>query len=167
MNRPNAHPCNSLIHGFESSFRILTKPYQTLPTTYPSYFPDPLEPSHLEYPSTRPTHPSVLPTHLILNQSTQITSQNPKITSLNPQITSLNLHAASEFWLNYTRPYHDKSDQLSQFWKKFPILTKFHNFNQILQFQQNTTILTKFYTFSLILQNPPDFTMLTNFTIFT
>ena len=80
---------NWLIHGLEFSFRVLTKPYQTIPTTYPTHFLDPPElPSHLTYPPTWPTHPSVLPTHLILNPSTQITS-------LNPFITSLSLHAAS------------------------------------------------------------------------
>ena len=42
-----------LIHGLEFSFRILTKPHQTIPTTYATYFADPPElPSHLTYPPT-------------------------------------------------------------------------------------------------------------------
>ena len=44
---------HSLIYGLEFSFRILTKPYLTIPTTYPAYFPDPPElPSHLTNPPT-------------------------------------------------------------------------------------------------------------------
>ena len=113
---------------------------QTIPTTSTTYFSDPPELlSHLTYPPTWPTHPSVLPTHLILNPSNRITSQNPKITSLNPQITSLNLHAASEFWLNHTRPYQTIPNLTSP--------TKFHNFDKISQIQPNFTILVKFHTF--------------------
>ena len=64
-----------LIHGLEFSFRILTKPHQTIPTTYPTYFADPPElPSHLTYPPTWLTYPSVLPTYLICSP-VHITSQ--------------------------------------------------------------------------------------------
>ena len=61
---------HSFIHSVDirpisaSEFRPNHTKLYLLPSTYPTYFPDPHEvSSHLTYPLTWPTHPSVLPTH--------------------------------------------------------------------------------------------------------
>ena len=89
----------------------MTKPYQTLPITYATYFPDPPElPSHLTYPHTCPTH---LPDLLNLPEPTD---NLPEPSDNFPEPTD-NLHQPITFQIT------DSAD--------ITILTIFHKFYQI------------------------------------